>query len=212
MSAIDSPLLRIPRCTVFGALIAALLASTPDTSPAAQTATQGPTPRTEPRTEPHTESVRHEILGYTDAARAFADAQRALPLVAISPDGHYTATLKPGRQQAESRTFDLIIESSGTQTILAGGLINVGALTWSPSGRMLAICEGTLISVVDTGSGRRHRIFAGPGGPYPGTCRDLGWTEDEMQLSFIQIEHASDAELANPQRVILTLAAEGNRL
>lgn len=89
--------------------------------------------------------------------------------------------------------------------VIIQNAVNLGAIAWSPDGSRLAYCEGTLVHVVDRDGGNRQILYAGPGGPYPGACLELAWSSDGSQLSFIQLEHASELSLANPSRVVLTL-------
>jgi hypothetical protein len=111
--------------------------------------------------------------------------------------------ISTGLESTKSRIV-VTTDNHGPRTIV-DEVVNVGAISWSPDGDWLAFCEGTLVSVVNRNGGGRQLLYAGPGGPYPGACRELFWSVDGGELSFIQLEHAGDPSLANPSRIVLTL-------
>lgn len=115
--------------------------------------------------------------------------------------------LETGLESTTSRIV-VTINDKGPYVIVED-VVNVGAIAWSPDGSRLAFCEGTLVFVVDRDGRNRQPLYAGPGGPYPGACLDLAWSSDGSRLSFVQLEHASDPELANPSRVVLALEVKG---
>jgi hypothetical protein len=132
------------------------------------------------------------------------------PPAAVSvetPRGRLTARAEPAGAGPESRSFRIVVqqENGDAQTVVKSDAVNVFDMAWSRDGRMLAFCEGTLVFVAGR-TGSAHLLYAGPGGSYPGACTDLEWTEDAGQLRFIQLQHARDAQLANPARVVLKLA------
>jgi len=62
-----------------------------------------------------------------------------------------------------------------------------------------------MVHIADSDGQTKSTIYSGPGGPYPGASFDLRWSDDGRQLSFLQVEHAQDSELANPSFVTIIL-------
>lgn len=99
----------------------------------------------------------------------------------------------------------LVAPEGGAPAVKVAEAVNWGGLAWSPDGSKVAYSEGTLIHVVDHDARTRNVVYAGPGGPYPGTCFDLKW-ENPDTLSFTELESASETDLAYPKRITLRLA------
>jgi len=84
-------------------------------------------------------------------------------------------------------------------------VVNFYGLCWSPDSSKIAYSEGTLVHLADIDGKTKQVIYSGPGGPYPGASFNLKWSENGLQLSFMQVENVRDFELANPSLVTITL-------
>jgi Tol biopolymer transport system component len=123
-----------------------------------------------------------------------------------SPDGMRLAKVKRLRSGIESQVYAVSVSTLGEASgIKIAEVVNFYGLCWSPDGSKIAFSEGTMVHIADSDGQTKRTIYSGPGGPYPGASFDLGWSDDGRQLSFYQVEHAQDPELANPSFVTITL-------
>jgi hypothetical protein len=125
--------------------------------------------------------------------------------------GRFVATVSTARAGPESTVSRIVLRARSPSSdrllferVVEKEVVNLFDLAWAPDGSAIALCEGTLVSVVGW-AGDPQVLYAGPGGPYPGACAGLAWSEDGRRLQFVQFEHAADPALANPARVTLTL-------
>jgi hypothetical protein len=129
-----------------------------------------------------------------------------IPYTVLSPDGMRMAKVERLRSGIESQVYVLSVfligEASG---IKIAEVVNFFGLCWSPGGSKIAFSEGTMVHIADSDGQTKSTIYSGPGGPYPGAAFDLKWFDDGRQLSFLQVEHAQDSELANPSFVTIIL-------
>jgi hypothetical protein len=126
-----------------------------------------------------------------------------------SPDGMRMAKVERLRSGIESQVYAVSVSTLGEASgIKIAEVVNFFGLCWSPGGSKIAFSEGTMVHIADSDGHTKHTIYSGPGGPYPGASFDLRWSDDGRQLSFLQVEHAQDPELANPSFVTITLGTK----
>jgi hypothetical protein len=129
-----------------------------------------------------------------------------------APHGEKVAHIEPVQQGLESATYHIRVTGpGGGDAITVAQPVNLSDLAWSPDGSKLAYCEGTMVQVVDSDGLTTRRLYVGPGGPYPGGCFELTWSDDGRRLSFIQVENVHRPEFSNPVEVVLTLTVEAVR-
>ena len=129
-----------------------------------------------------------------------------IPYTVLSPDGKRMAKVERLRSGIESQVYVLSIFTMGEASgIKIAEVVNFFGLCWSPGGSKIAFSEGTMVHIADSDGQTKSTIYSGPGGPYPGASFDLRWSDDGRQLSFLQVEHAQDSELANPSFVTIIL-------
>ena len=129
-----------------------------------------------------------------------------IPYTVLSPDGKRMAKVERLRSGIESQVYVLSIFTIGEASgIKIAEVVNFFGLCWSPGGSKIAFSEGTMVHIADSDGQTKSTIYSGPGGPYPGASFDLRWSDDGRQLSFLQMEHAQDSELANPSFVTIIL-------
>lgn len=140
-------------------------------------------------------------------AAAAAPSVPQVPRSVPSADGQRVALADTGATGPESVTTTLVLRDTRTgERIDLGQVTNLSGLAWSPDGRLIAFSEGTLVQVADADGRTRQVLHKGPGGPYPGAAFDLRWSADGAHLTFTQVQHATDAELAHPETITLDLA------
>lgn len=128
-----------------------------------------------------------------------------VPAQVRSPDGRRIArvqTLSIGREGRRSR---IVISGPGRRRTTIGAAVNYFGLAWSPDSSKIAFSEGTVVQIADSGGRTRQVIHTGPGGPYPGACFDLVWSDGGRTLSFTQVENAEQLDLSRPVRVVIAL-------
>ena len=129
-----------------------------------------------------------------------------IPYAVLSPDGKRMAKVERLRSGIESQVYGLSVSTIGEASgIKIAEVVNFFGLCWSPGGSKIAFSEGTMVHIADSDGQTKSTIYSGPGGPYPGASFDLRWFDDGRQLSFLQVEHAQDPELANPSFVTIIL-------
>jgi len=129
-----------------------------------------------------------------------------IPYTVLSPDGKRMAKVERLRSGIESQVYGLSVSTIGEASgIKIAEVVNFFGLCWSPGGSKIAFSEGTMVHIADSDGQTKSTIYSGPGGPYPGASFDLRWFDDGRQLSFLQVEHAQDPELANPSFVTIIL-------
>ncbi len=130
------------------------------------------------------------------------------PVTVISPIKKRTAHIEKLRVGVESIVFAVFVSTiNGETRTKIADVANFFGLAWSPESSKIAFSEGTLIHITDSDGQTQKVIYIGPGGPYPGACFDLKWSEDGQKLSFSQVESVNDVSLANPIKVTITLGA-----
>jgi Tol biopolymer transport system component len=126
-----------------------------------------------------------------------------------SPDGKRVARAERVQAGLESFQYAIHINTIGTEeTVRIAEVVNCFGLAWSPDGSKIAFSEGTIVHIADSDGQSRQVIYVGPGGPYPGASFDLKWSEDGQRVSFVQVENARNADLANPKTVTITLGVK----
>lgn len=128
-----------------------------------------------------------------------------VPAQVRAPDGRRIArvqTLSTGRESRQSR---IVIVGAGSRRVTFGPVVNYFGLAWSPDSSKLAYSEGAVVRIADSDGRTRQVIHTGPGGPYPGACFDLVWSDGGLTLSFTQVENAEQLDLSRPVRVVITL-------
>jgi hypothetical protein len=129
-----------------------------------------------------------------------------IPYTVLSPDGKRMAKVERLRSGIESQVYGLSVSTIGEASgIKIAEVVNFFGLCWSPGGSKIAFSEGTMVHIADSDGQTKSTIYSGPGGPYPGASFDLRWFDNGRQLSFLQVEHAQDPELANPSFVTIIL-------
>jgi hypothetical protein len=129
-----------------------------------------------------------------------------IPYTVLSPDGKRMAKVERLRSGIESQVYGLSVSTIGEASgIKIAEVVNFFGLCWSPGGSKIAFSEGTMVHIADSDGQTKSTIYSGPGGSYPGASFDLRWFDDGRQLSFLQVEHAQDPELANPSFVTIIL-------
>jgi hypothetical protein len=126
-----------------------------------------------------------------------------------SPDGRWIARAQTVGTGLESRRSRIVITGPNRRRITIGPIVNYYGLAWSPDNTKIAFSEGAVVTIADSDGRTRQVIHTGPGGPYPGACFDLVWSEAGRTLSFTQVENAEQLDLSRPTRVVITLGAAG---
>jgi Tol biopolymer transport system component len=109
----------------------------------------------------------------------------------------------------ESRRSRIVLTGPNRRRVTIGPLVNYYGIAWSPDSSKIAFAEGAVVTIADRDGRTRQVMHTGPGGPYPGACFDLVWSEGGRTLSFTQVENAEQLDLSRPTRVIITLGAAG---
>jgi Tol biopolymer transport system component len=124
-----------------------------------------------------------------------------------SPDGKRIAySERMGGAGLESLRYGIYVsDTTERERIKIAEVVNYYGLAWSPDGTKIAFSEGTIVYIADSDGMTKQAVHVGPGGPYPGACFNLTWSEGGQKLSFVQVENARDADLANPSKVVITL-------
>ena len=129
-----------------------------------------------------------------------------IPYTVLSPDRKRMAKVERLRSGIESQVYVVSVSTIGEESgVKIAEVVNFFGLCWSPDGSKIAFSEGTMVHIADSDGQTKSTIYSGPGGPYPGASFDLRWSDDGRQLSFLQVEHAQDSELANPSFVTIIL-------
>jgi len=129
-----------------------------------------------------------------------------IPYTVLSPDRKRMAKVERLRSGIESQVYVVSVSTIGEESgVKIAEVVNFFGLCWSPDGSKIAFSEGTLVQIADRDGQTKSTIYSGPGGPYPGASFDLRWSDNGRQLSFLQVEHAQDSELANPSFVTIIL-------
>lgn len=136
-----------------------------------------------------------------------AEALNRVPHRVKSPDGTRIATVQRLSTGLESTRYRISVAGPGRRRLRIADVVNYAGLTWSPDGTKVAFSEGALVHVADHDGRTRQVIYQGPGGPYPGACFDLQWSNSGRTLSFIQVENRDQLDLSRPVRVVITLGA-----
>ena len=134
---------------------------------------------------------------------------RHVPSQVRSPDGRWVARAQTVSVGRESRRSRIVITGPNRRRITIGPIVNYYGLAWSPDGSKIAFSAGAVVTIADSHGPGRQVIHTGPGGPYPGACFDLVWSEAGRTLSFTQVENAEQLDLWRPTRVVITLGAGG---
>jgi dipeptidyl aminopeptidase/acylaminoacyl peptidase len=130
-----------------------------------------------------------------------------LPSQARSPDGRRIARVQSMGIGRESRRSRIVITGPNGRRTTIGPIVNYYGLAWSPDNSKIAFSEGAVVTIADSDGRTRQVVYTGPGGPYPGACFDLVWSEAGRTLSFTQVENAEQLDLSRPTRVVITLGA-----
>jgi hypothetical protein len=129
-----------------------------------------------------------------------------IPYKLLSPDAKMMAKVERLRSGIESQVYVVSLSTIGKESeIEIAEVVNFFGLCWSPDSSKIAFSEGTIVHIADRDGQTKSTIYSGPGGPYPGASFDLRWSDNGRQLSFFQVEHAQDSELANPSLVTIIL-------
>lgn len=129
-----------------------------------------------------------------------------IPYKLLSPDAKMMAKVERLRSGIESQVYVVSLSTIGKESeIEIAEVVNFFGLCWSPDSSKIAFSEGTMVHIADRDGQTKCTIYSGPGGPYPGASFDLRWSDNGRQLSFFQVEHAQDSELANPSLVTIIL-------
>ncbi len=132
-----------------------------------------------------------------------------VPSQVRSPDGRWIARARTVSTGRESRTSRIVINGPNRRRVTIGPIVNLYGLAWSPDSSKIAFSEGAVVTIADRDGATRQVIHTGPGGPYPGACFDLVWSDAGRTLSFTQVENAEQLDLSRPTRVVITLGAAG---
>jgi hypothetical protein len=132
-----------------------------------------------------------------------------VPLQVRSPDRRWLARAQTMSTGRESRRSRIVLTGPNRRRVTIGPLVNYYGLAWSPDSSKIAFSEGAVVTIADRDGRTRQVIHTGPGGPYPGACFDLVWSEGGRTLSFTQVENAEQLDLSRPTRVVITLGAAG---
>jgi dipeptidyl aminopeptidase/acylaminoacyl peptidase len=132
-----------------------------------------------------------------------------VPSQVRSPDGRRIARAQTVGTGLESRRSRIVITGPNRRRITIGAIVNYYGLAWSPDNTKIAFSEGAVVTIADSDGRTRQVIHTGPGGPYPGACFDLVWSEAGRTLSFTQVENAEQLDLSRPTRVVITLGTAG---
>src|ERR1700678_3464400 len=135
---------------------------------------------------------------------------RSVDGVALSPNGRsvaYTITLRdrPGRPYGQLWVMDLSTEKS----VRLGGEKPAGGAVWSSDSKWIAFHgadgdkSGLLIAHPD-GSGTTFlAVTAGTNSPLPGTGKDIAWSPDGKQNSFVSSTAGGTASEANGDPMVI---------
>jgi hypothetical protein len=129
-----------------------------------------------------------------------------VPVAVSSPDRRRIARAPTISTGLESRRSRIVITGPGRRRTTISSVVNYFGLTWSPDSSKIAFSEGTVVHIADSNGRTRQVIHTGPGGPYPGACFDLVWSDGGRTLSFTQVENAEQLDLSRPVRVVIALA------
>lgn len=132
-----------------------------------------------------------------------------VPSQVRSPDGRWTARARTVSTGRESQSSRIVINGPNRRRVTIGPVVNLYGLAWSPDNSKIAFSEGAVVTIADRDGATRQVIHTGPGGPYPGACFDLVWSNAGRTLSFTQVENAEQLDLSRPTRVVITLGAAG---
>jgi hypothetical protein len=203
--------LRLCRADVASLLVLVLLIAVPGCTPALQDrsgSAQGAAEDEAPLDLAAVPASRLEVTAMASRPVDTMPQPVALESALAAPDGKKVAHVEQVQQGLESATYTIRVAGpGGGDGVTVARPVNLSDLAWSPEGSKLAYCEGTMLQVVDGDGRTSRRLHIGPGGPYPGGCFDLTWSDDGRRLSFIQVENVHRPELSNPVEVVLTLAA-----